>query len=130
MRSSGKNCGFSMLEILTAVAIVSILAMILLGVGKRLKTQADERLAKSTIEILVTAISSFMIRRIRKDFASRYRPRRLVIPTETIILNFLTRGVGRWITATVMGTVSQWLNRAGQTLVPQRTISAADDLTV
>jgi len=59
MRSSGKNCGFSMLEILTAIAIVSILAMILLGVGKRLKTQADERLAKSTIEILVTAISQY-----------------------------------------------------------------------
>jgi prepilin-type N-terminal cleavage/methylation domain-containing protein len=59
MRSSGKNFGFSMLEILSAVAIVSILAMILLGVSKRLKTQADERLAKSTIEILVTAISQY-----------------------------------------------------------------------
>jgi prepilin-type N-terminal cleavage/methylation domain-containing protein len=59
MESGRKNCGFSMLEILTAVAIVSILAMILLGVGKRLKTQADERLAKSTIEILVTAISQY-----------------------------------------------------------------------
>ena len=59
MKSSGKNCGFSMVEILTAVAIVSILAMILLGVGKRLKTQADERLARSTIEIVVTAISQY-----------------------------------------------------------------------
>ncbi len=48
-----------MVEILTAVAIVSILAMILLGVGKRLKTQADERLARSTIEIVVTAISQY-----------------------------------------------------------------------
>lgn len=59
MKSSGKKCGFSMVEILTAIAIVSILAMMLLGVGKRLKTQADERLAKSTIEILVTAISQY-----------------------------------------------------------------------
>lgn len=48
-----------MVEILTAVAIVSILVMILLGVGKRLKTQADERLARSTIEIVVTAISQY-----------------------------------------------------------------------
>jgi len=59
MRSCGKNRGFSTLEVLTAVAIVITLAMIVLGVGKRLKTQADERLAGSTIQILVTAIGQY-----------------------------------------------------------------------
>ena len=59
MRSCQKYRGFSTLEVLAAVAIVIILAMIVLGVGKRLKTQADERLAKSTIQILVTAIGQY-----------------------------------------------------------------------
>ena len=59
MRSCQKNRGFSTLEVLAAVAIVIILAMIVLGAGKRLQTQADERLAKSTIEILVTAIGQY-----------------------------------------------------------------------
>jgi len=48
-----------MVEVLVAVSIVIILAMLVLGVGKRLKTQAEEKLAKSTIGILVTAISQY-----------------------------------------------------------------------
>jgi type II secretory pathway pseudopilin PulG len=59
MRSCQKYRGFSTLEVLAAVAIVIILAMIVLGVGKRLQTQADEKLAKSTIQILVTAIGQY-----------------------------------------------------------------------
>jgi len=54
-----KNRGFSTLEVLAAVTIVIILATIVLGVGKRLKTQANEKLAKSTIQILVTAIGQY-----------------------------------------------------------------------
>ena len=48
-----------MIEVMVAVTIVIILAAIVLGVGKRLKTQADEKLAKSTIGVLVTAISQY-----------------------------------------------------------------------
>ena len=59
MRSCRKNRGFSTLEVLAAVAIVIILAMMVLGAGKRLQTQADEKLAKSTIDILVTAIGQY-----------------------------------------------------------------------
>ena len=44
---------------MVAASIVIILATIVLGVGKRLKTQADEKLAKSTIQILVTAIGQY-----------------------------------------------------------------------
>lgn len=57
--SCEKNKGFSTIEVLVAVSIVIILATIVLGVGKRLKTQADEKLAKSTIQILVTAIGQY-----------------------------------------------------------------------
>lgn len=59
MRSCVKNWAFSTLEVLVAVAVVIILAMIVLGVGRRLKTQAQEKLARSTIEILVTAITQY-----------------------------------------------------------------------
>ena len=59
MRSCRKYRGFSTLEVLAAVTIVIILAMIVLGVGRRLQTQADERLARSTIQILVTAIGQY-----------------------------------------------------------------------
>ncbi len=57
--SCGKNKGFSTIEVLVAVSIVIILATIVLGVGKRLKTQADERLARSAIEVIVTALSQY-----------------------------------------------------------------------
>jgi len=59
MKSTGTKNGFSLLELLAAVAIVITLAMIVLGAGKRLKTQAEEKLAKSTIQILVTAIGQY-----------------------------------------------------------------------
>ena len=59
MRISRENRAFSTLEVLAAVTVVIILAAILLGVGKRLKTQAEEKLAKSTIQILVTAIEQY-----------------------------------------------------------------------
>jgi len=59
MRSCRKNRAFSTIEVMVAVSIVIILAAIVLGVGRRLKTQADEKLAKSTIQILVTAIGQY-----------------------------------------------------------------------
>ncbi|MHC5059552.1 MAG: type II secretion system protein [Planctomycetota bacterium] len=59
MNSCRKNRGFSTLEVLAAVSIVIVLAAIVLGVGKRLQTQAEEKLAKSTIGILVTAIGQY-----------------------------------------------------------------------
>ena len=59
MRICRKKRAFSTLEVLAAVAVVIILAMIVLGAGKHLKTQADEKLAKSTIQILITAIEQY-----------------------------------------------------------------------
>jgi len=59
MISCRKNRGFSTVEMLVAVSIVIILATIVLGVGRRLKTQAEEKLARSTIGILVTAVTQY-----------------------------------------------------------------------
>jgi type II secretory pathway pseudopilin PulG len=47
------------MEVLTVIAILAILASILLGVGKRLQAQAEEKLARSMIDILVSALEQY-----------------------------------------------------------------------
>ena len=59
MKTFRKQCGFSTLEVLTAVAVIAILATILVGVGKRLRAQANEKLAQSTIDIIVAALEQY-----------------------------------------------------------------------
>jgi len=59
MESGGKKGAFSTMEILTVVAILMILAAAILGVGRRIKTQAQEKLARSTIEVIVTALGQY-----------------------------------------------------------------------
>ena len=51
--------GFSSLEVIVAVAILLILASMVLGVGKRIRQQANERLAQSLIDVLVTALEQY-----------------------------------------------------------------------
>ncbi len=51
--------GFSITEILVVIAILAILVTLVLGAGKRLKAQAEEKLAKSTIGVLVAAIEHY-----------------------------------------------------------------------
>ena len=51
--------GFSITEILVVIAILAILITLVLRAGRRLKTQADEKLAKSTIGVLVAAIEHY-----------------------------------------------------------------------
>jgi prepilin-type N-terminal cleavage/methylation domain-containing protein len=59
MRYCAKTKGFSTVEVLTVIAILAILASILLGVGKRLQAQAEEKLARSMIDILVSALEQY-----------------------------------------------------------------------
>lgn len=56
-RCAGK--GFSLVEVLTVIAVIAILIGLLVGAGKRIKTQADEKLAGSMIEILVSALEQY-----------------------------------------------------------------------
>lgn len=51
--------GFSITEILVVIAILAILVTLVLGAGKRLKVQAEEKLAESTIGVLVAAIEHY-----------------------------------------------------------------------
>jgi prepilin-type N-terminal cleavage/methylation domain-containing protein len=51
--------GFSLVEVMAVVAVLMVLAGMVLGLGKRLQDQAKEKLAQSTIDILVTAIEVY-----------------------------------------------------------------------
>ena len=59
MRRFDGQSGFTLTEILIVMAIIGILVGALIGVGRRLKTQADEKLCRSTIEVLVGAIEQY-----------------------------------------------------------------------
>ena len=59
MRYCAKTKGFSTIEILTAIAIVVVLVSILLGVGKRIQSQAEEKLAKGMIDVLVSGLEQY-----------------------------------------------------------------------
>lgn len=59
MRYCAKTKGFSTVELLTVIAILAILASILLGVGKCLQTQAEEKLARGMIDVLVSALEQY-----------------------------------------------------------------------
>ena len=54
-----KQCAFTAVEVITAVAILAILVGLLLGVGRRLVTQAEEKLAQGTIDIIVLALEQY-----------------------------------------------------------------------
>ena len=59
MRVFRRHHGFSMLEVLTAVAIIAVLVSLVLGLGKRIKDQAQERLCKSAIDIISSALEQY-----------------------------------------------------------------------
>lgn len=59
MKLRRRQYGFSMLETLTAIAIVVLIAAMVLGLGKRIRIQAQENLCKSELEILNTAIQYY-----------------------------------------------------------------------
>jgi prepilin-type N-terminal cleavage/methylation domain-containing protein len=59
MKTYGKKNGFTAVELLTVVAILAVLVGMLLGAAKHVRTRAYERLAASTISVMVTAIEQY-----------------------------------------------------------------------
>ena len=59
MSRAAFKSGFSIVELITVLAIALLLGGILLGVGTRIKAQANDRLAESTIDILVCALEQY-----------------------------------------------------------------------
>ena len=59
MKACLNKKGFSMIEVLTAIAVIAILMSIVLGLGKRIKRQAYENLCKSQISIINSAIGQY-----------------------------------------------------------------------
>ena len=66
MKSNTSQPGVSLVELLFAIGIIAILAVGLFTVGEYVNTQAKEKLAKSTIEILVTALEQYY------DFSNKF----------------------------------------------------------
>jgi prepilin-type N-terminal cleavage/methylation domain-containing protein len=57
-RTAGQR-GFTLIELLVVAAIIVVMASALVGVGRRMLTVAQEKLARSTLEIVVTAIEQY-----------------------------------------------------------------------
>lgn len=59
MKTYGKKNGFTLVELLTVVTILAVLAGMFLGAAKHVRTRAYERLAASTISVMVTATEQY-----------------------------------------------------------------------
>jgi prepilin-type N-terminal cleavage/methylation domain-containing protein len=59
MKSDADKTGLSLVEMLIVVAIVVILTTMVIGLAGRINDQSNERLTKSTIGILTTALGQF-----------------------------------------------------------------------
>ncbi|MCK4960345.1 MAG: type II secretion system protein [Planctomycetes bacterium] len=95
-----KNRGFTLLEIIVVVAVLAILASLVVGVGRRLREQAEERLAKGAIDIIVLALDEYY------SFHGKY-PFEAIQPyisTDLKLLDDLTDGTSDGIDGTVGGT--------------------------
>jgi prepilin-type N-terminal cleavage/methylation domain-containing protein len=67
MKTSGKNCGFTLIEMLLVVAIIALLVSMMVGVAKRIDDQGKERLCRDTIELIGNALEQF------RDFGYEYK---------------------------------------------------------
>ena len=66
MESKQKKGGFSLVEMLIVLAVIVLLASLVIGLAGRIENQGKERLTKSTIALLVSALEQF------RDFGYQY----------------------------------------------------------
>jgi prepilin-type N-terminal cleavage/methylation domain-containing protein len=59
MKVFRRHSGFSMIEVLTAIAIIAVLASMVLGLGKRIRAQGRENFCKSEIDIIDLALKEY-----------------------------------------------------------------------
>ena len=59
MNNMISKTGFSLIEAIVTIAVIAVLATLVLGLSKRVETQAKERLTSSTIEVLMTAVGMY-----------------------------------------------------------------------
>jgi prepilin-type N-terminal cleavage/methylation domain-containing protein len=82
MKRRSRQSGFTLIELLVVAAIIMILAASLLGVGRRILTAAQERLARSTLDILVSAVEQYQQEQSR--YPMQYRGRTGMLGQEPI----------------------------------------------
>ncbi len=67
MDSKQKKNGFTLIEMLIVLAVIVLLASLVIGLASRIDNQGKERLAKSTIALLTSALEEF------RDFGYTYK---------------------------------------------------------
>ena len=67
MRTRAYKSGFTLIEMLTVVAIIAILVSMVVGITKRIDDQSKERLCRNTIALVGNALEQF------RDFGYEYK---------------------------------------------------------
>jgi prepilin-type N-terminal cleavage/methylation domain-containing protein len=67
MRTRAYKSGFTLIEMLTMVAIIAILVSMVVGIAKRVDDQSKERLCRNTIVLIGSALEQF------RDFGYEYK---------------------------------------------------------
>jgi len=89
MKVFRRHRGFSMLEVLTAIAIIAVLVSMVLGLGKRVKIQAQERLCKSGIDIINSALDQYFDQYSDFPFVAELNPDLTPIYVQATLLAYL-----------------------------------------
>ena len=94
MKVFRRHRGFSMLEVLTAIAIIAVLVSMVLGLGKRVKIQAQERLCKSGIDIISSALDQYYDQYADFPFVAELNPDLTPIYVQATLLAYLNAEFG------------------------------------
>jgi prepilin-type N-terminal cleavage/methylation domain-containing protein len=94
MKVFRRHSGFSMIEVLTAIAIIAVLASMVLGLGKRIKAQGRENFCKSEIDIIDLALKEYYDQHTGFPFVSELDPVLAPIYIQAVLLTDLDAEFG------------------------------------